>query len=210
MIGQLIGRIGGRGDDWVLVDVGGVGYHVDVSVRTARQLPADDEELCLVIETHVREDRIQLFGFSNDLERAWFRLLTSVQGVGTRMALAVLGALGPHDIAEAIALADQAMLTQTPGVGPKLAQKIILNLSDKTPKTLSRMPSDSTSDSASTDDTVSHRDRRDYRDALAVLTQLGYSPTQARQAIAASGAEQSNDTADLIKAALRKLTQSAG
>jgi Holliday junction DNA helicase RuvA len=114
MIGKLRGIIDSYGDDFVIVDVGGVGYLVHCSARTLQALPAQGEAVTLAIETHVREDQIRLFGFTADLEREWFRLLQTVQGVGTRVALAILGTLKPADLASAIALRDRASARKSP------------------------------------------------------------------------------------------------
>src|SRR5437660_12172821 len=133
MIGKLKGVIDGYGEDFVIVDVGGVGYEVHCSARTLQALPAAGEAVTLAIETHVREDQIRLFGFASDVEREWFRLLQTVQGVGTKVALAVLSTLKPAELASAIALRDKAAVTRTPGVGPKVAERIVTELKDKAP-----------------------------------------------------------------------------
>ena len=133
MIGKLSGIIDSYGEDFIIVDVGGVGYLVHCSARTLQALPAQGEAVTLAIETHVREDQIKLFGFNSDLEREWFRLLQTVQGVGTKVALAILGTLKPADLASAIAMRDKAAITRTPGVGPKVAERIVTELKDKAP-----------------------------------------------------------------------------
>src|SRR6476620_9038152 len=133
MIGKLKGLIDSYGEDFVILDVGGVGYLVHCSARTLQALPAQGEAVTLSIETHVREDQIKLFGFTSDLEREWFRLLQTVQGVGTKVALAILSTLKPADLASAIALRDKAAITRTPGVGPKVAERIVTELKDKAP-----------------------------------------------------------------------------
>src|SRR6201999_4480501 len=121
------------GEDFIVLDVHGVGYLVHCSARTLQALPAPGEAATLSIETHVREDQIRLFGFLSDAEREWFRLLQTVQGVGTKVALAVLGTLKPADLASAIALRDKAAVARTPGVGPKVAERIVTELKDKAP-----------------------------------------------------------------------------
>src|ERR671925_1813141 len=133
MIGKLKGVVDSYGEDFVIVDVGGVGYVVHCSARTLQALPAVGEPVVLAIETHVREDQLRLFGFLFDLEREWFRLLQTVQGVGTKVALAVLGTLKPADLASAIAMRDKAAVARTPGVGPKVAERIVTELKDKAP-----------------------------------------------------------------------------
>src|SRR5712691_10659809 len=122
MIGKLKGVIDSYGEDSIIVDVHGVGYLVHCSARTLQALPAPGEAVTLAIETHVREDQIRLFGFQSDVEREWFRLLQTVQGVGTKVALAVLSTLKPADLATAIAMRDKAMITRAPGIGPKVAE----------------------------------------------------------------------------------------
>ena len=123
MIGKLRGIIDSYGEDWVILDVGGVGYRrASCSTRTLPALPPAGEAATLSIETYVREDQIRLFGFRSDLEREWFRLLQTVQGVGTKVALAILSTLqGRRDLATAIALGDKAAVARAPGVGPKVA-----------------------------------------------------------------------------------------
>jgi hypothetical protein len=121
MIGKLKGLIDCYGEDFVILDVGGVGYQVHCSARTLQALPSPGAAAVLSIETYVREDQIKLFGFRSDTEREWFRLLQTVQGVGAKVALAVLGTLPPAELANAIALRDKATVSRTPGVGPKVA-----------------------------------------------------------------------------------------
>src|SRR6266849_9648211 len=133
MIGKLKGVIDSYGEDFIVVDVGGVGYLVHCSARTLQALPGAGQPVTLSIETHVREDQIRLFGFLSDVEREWFRLLQTVQGVGTRVALSVLSTLKPGDLASAIAMRDKAMVARTPGVGPKVAERIVTELKDKSP-----------------------------------------------------------------------------
>ena len=133
MIGKLKGVIDSYGEDSVILDVGGVGYLVHCSARTLQELPRAGEAATLSIETYVREDQIKLFGFLSDIEREWFRLLQTVQGVGAKVALSVLGTLKPADLATAIAMRDKAMVARTPGVGPKVAEQIVTELKDKAP-----------------------------------------------------------------------------
>ncbi|NJL07793.1 MAG: Holliday junction branch migration protein RuvA, partial [Methylacidiphilales bacterium] len=133
MIGKLKGVIDSYGEDFVILDVQGVGYQVHCSARTLQALPAPGEAATLAIDTFVREDQIRLFGFAADTEREWFRLLQTVQGVGTKVALAILSTLKPAELASAIALADKAMVARAPGVGPKVAARIVAELKDKAP-----------------------------------------------------------------------------
>src|SRR3982750_57157 len=134
MIGKLKGIIDSYGEDYIILDVQGVGYQVHCSARTLQALPAQGEPVSLAIETHVREDQIRLFGFQSDIEREWFRLLQTVQGVGTKVALAILSTLRPADLASAIAMRDKAMVARSPGVGPKVAERVVTELKDKAPK----------------------------------------------------------------------------
>ncbi|HZT50756.1 MAG TPA: Holliday junction branch migration protein RuvA [Stellaceae bacterium] len=131
MIAMLAGVIDQIGGDHVVLDVNGVGYLVQCSSRTLSRLGARGERLRLLIETQVREDSIQLFGFLEEAERGWFRLLTTVQGVGARLALAVLSVLAPDALTTAILAQDKAALTRADGVGQKLAQRIVNELKDK-------------------------------------------------------------------------------
>ncbi|MGD0053674.1 MAG: Holliday junction branch migration protein RuvA, partial [Vulcanimicrobiaceae bacterium] len=131
MIAMLAGVVDHTADDSMVVDVNGVGYLVFASSRTLAKAPPRGEPLRLLIETHVREDHIHLYGFADEAEREWFRLLTTVQGVGARIALAILSVLAPDALATAIAAQDKAALTEAEGVGPKLGQRIVIELKDK-------------------------------------------------------------------------------
>src|SRR5258708_35983612 len=128
MIGKLKGLIDSYGEDFVILDVGGVGYQVHCSARTLQALPSPGAAAVLSIETYVREDQIKLFGFRSDLEREWFRLLQTVQGVGAKVALAVLGTLPPSDLANAIALPDKAQVARTPDVRPRDPERLVHQL----------------------------------------------------------------------------------
>ncbi len=130
MIAKLAGVLDSVGEDWAVVDVAGVGYLVYCSARTLRTLPAPGAPVRLFVETHVRQDHIHLYGFVDESERDWFRLLQTVQGVGARVALAILAALGPSDLAVAIAAQDKAAVSQANGVGGKLAGRIVAELRD--------------------------------------------------------------------------------
>ena len=133
MIGKLKGVIDSYGEDFIVLDVQGVGYLVHCSARTLQALPGAGEAATLSIETHVREDQIRLFGFLSDTEREWFRLLQTVQGVGAKVALSVLSTFKPGELASAIAMGDKASIKRTPGVGPKVAERIVIELKDKAP-----------------------------------------------------------------------------
>ncbi|ABA05978.1 Holliday junction DNA helicase subunit RuvA [Nitrobacter winogradskyi Nb-255] len=205
MIGKLKGVIDSYGEDYVILDVGGVGYQVHCASRTLQALPSPGQAAVLSIETYVREDQIKLFGFRTDHEREWFRLLQTVQGVGARVALAVLGTLSPADLASAIALRDKASVARTPGIGPKVAERIVTELKDKAPSF------------ANVDPTVVHlagdlddqRAPRPVRDAISALVNLGYGQPQATAAIAAAsrGAGENAETAQLIRLGLKELSK---
>ena len=131
MIAALAGRVDSIAADHAVIDVNGVGYHVFASGRTLARLPEAGGNARLLIETHVREDHIHLYGFADTGERDWFKLLTTVQGVGARTAMAILSALAPEDLILAVAAQDKAILTRADGVGPKLATRIVTELRDK-------------------------------------------------------------------------------
>jgi Holliday junction DNA helicase RuvA len=131
MIAKLTGLLDAVGEDWAIVDVGGVGYLVYCSARTLANLPARGGAVSLMVETHVREDHIHLYGFESQKERDWFRLLNTVQGVGARVALGILSALPPDHLEQAIVAKDAAALTGAPGVGKKLASRLVSELADK-------------------------------------------------------------------------------
>jgi holliday junction DNA helicase RuvA len=132
MIAQLTGRVDALSDGTCVIDVGGVGYLVQASSRTLSALPQSPTMAKVLIETHVREDAIVLYGFADSAERDWFRLLTTVLGVGGMVALAILSAMAPRDLVGAIAAGDKASLTRAQGVGPRLAIRLLTELKDKT------------------------------------------------------------------------------
>jgi len=205
MIGKLKGIIDSYGEDYVILDVGGVGYQVHCSARTLQALPAAGEAATLSIETHVREDQIKLFGFMSDTEREWFRLLQTVQGVGAKVALSVLGTLRPTELGTAIAMRDKATVSRTPGVGAKVAERIVTELKDKAPAL------------ADIDPHVVHlagsldekRAPKPVADAVSALVNLGYGQPQAAAAIAAASraAGEGADTATLIRHGLKELAR---
>ena len=203
MIGKLKGIIDTYGEDSIIVDVGGVGYLVHCSARTLQALPAQGEAVTLAIETHVREDQIKLFGFVTDMEREWFRLLQPVQGVGTKGALAILGTLKPSDLASAIALRDKAAITRAPGVGPKVAERVVTELKDKAPAYASVDPAVMRLSGALDES----RAPRPITDAVSALANLGYGQPQAAAAIAAASrsAGEGAETKQLIRLGLREL-----
>jgi Holliday junction DNA helicase RuvA len=205
MIGKLKGIIDSYGEDYVILDVQGVGYQVHCSARTLQSLPAAGEAATLSIETHVREDQIRLFGFTGDVEREWFRLLQTVQGVGVKVALAVLGTLKPADLANAIALRDKTAISRTPGVGTKVAERIVTELKDKAPAFADLDPA-LVHLSGAVDE---NRAPQPIRDAISALVNLGYGPPQAAAAIAAAAREAGEgvDTAKLIRFGLKELAR---
>src|SRR4030088_223338 len=182
MIGKLKGLIDSYGEDFVILDVGGGGYQVHCSARTLQALAAAGEAAVLSIETYVREDQIKLFGFRTDVEREWFRLLQTVQGVGTKVALAVLGTLKPAELATAIAMRDKAMVARTPGVGPKVAERIVTELKDKAPAYADLDPAVVRLSGALDE----RRAAGPVADAVSALVNLGYGHPQAAAAIAAA------------------------
>ena len=205
MIGKLRGVIDTYGDDFVVIDVHGVGYVVQCSTRTLQSLPQPGEAAVLSIETQVREDAIRLFGFKSDAERDWFRLLQTVQGVGAKVALALLSIMSPGDLATAIATQDKAMVGRASGVGPKLAARIVAELKDKAPAFGSVDPALV----KLTDDVAEKKAPQPVRDAISALTNLGYNPQQASGAVAAAMKELGSDadTAKLIRRGLKELAR---
>ena len=203
MIGKLTGLVDCFGDDFVIVDVRGVGYVVQCSARTLQNLPKAGEAVSLAIETQVREDAIRLFGFSSDAERDWFRLLQTVQGVGAKVALAILGVLGPADLASALAMQDKAMVARAPGVGPKLAARIVAELKDKAPAFAAVDPA--AARLAGVEDSRSAP--KPVQDAISALVNLGYGRPQAAAAVAASlkALGEAAETGALIRRGLREL-----
>lgn len=200
MIAKLRGILDSVGGDWMVIDVGGVGYKVFASARTLAKLPAPGAEVSIHIETHVREDHIHLFGFPEPAELEMFRLLQTVQGVGAKVAL---GILGVHDVTAltlAIAVGDKAVISQASGVGPKLAARIANELKDKVGgEGLGEISSGPGEEPAA------------VADAVSALVNLGYRPVQARLAVtkahsAAGAAAEGADVADLIRRGLRELS----
>lgn len=205
MIGKLKGLIDSYGEDYVILDVSGVGYQVHCASRTLQALPSPGEAAVLSIETYVREDQIKLFGFRSDVEREWFRLLQTVQGVGAKVALAVLSTLSPSDLANAIALRDKAAVARTPGVGAKVAERIVSELKDKAPAFADIDPA-VVKLSGALDDA---RAPRAVADAISALVNLGYGQPQAAAAIAAASrdAGEKAETAQLIRLGLKELSR---
>ena len=205
MIGKLKGLIESYGQDSVIVDVNGVSYEVHCSARTLQELPGIGQPTALSIETHVREDQIRLFGFITEIEREWFRLLQTVQGVGAKVALSVLGTLKASELASAIAMRDKAMVARAPGVGPKVAERIVTELKDKAPAYTNIDPA-LVRLSGALDD---KRAPAPVTDALSALVNLGYAQAQAAAAIAAAvrNAGEGAETTTLIRLGLKELAK---
>ena len=205
MIGKLKGTIDEIGDDYALIDVHGVCYVAFCSARTLSRLGSPGEAAVLFIETYVREDQLKLFGFMTALEREWFNLLQSVQGVGAKVALALLSTLTPAELANAIALQDKTAVSRAPGVGPKVAVRIITELKNKAPAFAGEAAA-----------TIGLKQElgegvapAPVADAVSALTNLGYSREQAANAISAAlknGGEDA-DSAKLIRLGLKELSR---
>lgn len=214
MIGKLAGRIDYRGTDHVLIEVKGVGYIVHVSERTMAALPRVGEPAALYTDLLVREDLLQLFGFLTLAEKEWHRLLMGVQGIGAKASMAILGTLGPDGVARAIALGDWASVKAAPGVGPKIAQRVVNELKGKAP-TMMAMGAASTAvpqddgeviEAAVPAPAPAPPNASAQAEALSALQNLGYAPGEAASAVAeAAGATEAADTAALIRAALKLL-----
>ncbi len=205
MIGKLRGVIDSYGEDFVVVDVQGVGYVVHCSARTLQQLPSTGEAATLSIETHVREDMIRLYGFRSDQEREWFRLLQTVQGVGAKVALGILSVLDPGQLATAIATGNKGAISRGPGVGPKLAARIVAELKDRAPAFAGVDPA-----LIRLSDAVEDRKApQPVADAVSALVNLGYAQAQASAAIAAAlrQAGEAAEAKTLIRLGLRELAR---
>jgi len=218
MIGKISGRLDWRGNDHVLIDVRGVGYIVYVSDRVLAGLPPVGQAVALYTDLLVREDILQLFGFPTLVEKEWHRLLTSVQGIGAKASLAILGALGPDGVGRAIALGDWSSVAKARGVGPKTAQRVVNELKDKAPAIMAMGGETPATPSAGVADhevieTVAAPaaplrtgTAHAQAEALSALSNLGYGPGEAAGAVAqAAGAEPEAETPALIRAALKLL-----
>ena len=204
MIGKLSGLVDETGDGWVLVDVGGVGYMVFASARTLAALPGRGEPVTLYIETHVREDHIHLFGFPSRDEMAAFHLLQSVQGVGAKVALGLLSVLSPSEMAVAIVSGDKAAIAKGPGVGPKLAARLINELKDKTAD-LGSSNVIPVNGAAAAGGSVAGSA---FGDAVSALVNLGYRPMDAHGAVSAAQSElgEAAKLEELIRRGLKELS----
>ena len=202
MIAKLSGIVDSVGDDWVIIDVNGVGYLVFCSSRTLSFLNVG-EAARLTIETHVREDHIHLYGFADAAERDWFRLLTTVQGVGAKVCLAILSTLSADELVQAVASGDKGAVSRANGVGPKLATRIVSELKDKVGGMAFGLAAQGVSGQAIPSGAVSSN----TSDAVSALVNLGYSPSDALTAVskAAPDLEEDPSVESLIRAALSVL-----
>jgi Holliday junction DNA helicase RuvA len=208
MIAKLTGRLDSTGETWAIIDCAGVGYLVECASRTLARLPAVGGQVSLVVETLMREDSLRLIGFASAAERDWFRLLTQVQGVGARIALAILGSLEVDDLVRAIAAQDKALLTRADGVGPKLAQRIATELKDKAAGLMlghaAKAQAKTPAGGEKLDPSIGVA-----ADAVSALVNLGYGRSEAFGAVASAsqvvGAKPKLE--DLIRAGLRELSK---
>ena len=212
MIGRIAGRIDFRGPDHVLIDVGGVGYVVHVSDRTLAALPGVGEAAALYTDLLVREDLLQLFGFTSLVEKEWHRLLMGVQGIGAKASMAILGTLGPDGVSRAIAMGDWSAVKAAPGVGPKIAQRVVNELKDKAPTVMSMAAPAPPTDVAQAGGpliepaTQPTPDGAAQAEARSALGNLGYAPAEAARAVAEAASDDPEaGTPALIRAALRRL-----
>jgi holliday junction DNA helicase RuvA len=206
MIGKLTGRVDSTGADTVVLDVNGVGYVVHCGVRCLARLPAMGEQASLAVETVVREDMIRLYGFESAEEREWFRLLQSVQGVGARVAIAILSVLDGPALAAAVAMQDAAAMARANGVGPKLAKRIVSELKDKAPA-----QGDYRAAAASMAEAGGGASPAERMEAISALVNLGYAQVEASAAVdrALSGLGSGARVEALIRNGLRHLGQAA-
>jgi Holliday junction DNA helicase RuvA len=215
MIGKIAGLLAYRSTDHVLIDVRGVGYIVYVSERVMAGLPGNGEAVALFTDLLVREDNLQLFGFTTLVEKEWHRLLMSVQGIGAKASMAILGTLGADGVSRAIALSDWNALAKAKGVGPKTAQRVTIELKDKAPGvmamggTMAQAQGDAVIEvepPAPVQQTTAPKTNAATAEALSALGNLGYAPGEAASAVAeAAGAAPEADTSALIRAALKLL-----
>lgn len=211
MIAKLKGLVDSSGDDWVVIDVNGVGYLVYCSARTLAALPPLGEAVALHIDTHVREDHIHLYGFLSEGDRAFFRLLTTVQGVGARVGLAILAVAPPEQLSQAIAAQDKVPFTRASGVGPKLAGRIVSELKDKVAGLVLSAPAIGAAAAAAPAPAMATAGAPAASDAaeeaVSALVNLGYARTEAFAAVSrvAQGGDGAPSVQAIIGAALRDL-----
>jgi Holliday junction DNA helicase RuvA len=203
MIAKLSGLLDSVGEDYCILDVGGVGYQVFCAARTLRNLPPPGEAVRLSIVTHVREDHIHLFGFGAESEKQWFALLQTVQGVGAKVALSILSVLPPSDLADAIAAGDRTAVARAVGVGAKLAARICAELKDKA----AALPVGASVTTASA--TAPVRASSSAEDAVSALVNLGYRPADAHGAVvkAVRSLGEDADVGALIRSGLKELAR---
>ncbi|OYD80127.1 Holliday junction branch migration protein RuvA [Azospirillum brasilense] len=209
MIAKLTGVVDSVGTDWVVVDVNGVGYQVACSNRTLSRM-AVGERRALVVETFIRDDRITLYGFADAGERDWFRLLTTIQGVGSRLALSILGVLDPDQLTRAIAAQDKTALTRADGVGPKVAARIVNELKDKVGNlTLGASASAAPAAGGKVAPAAGGPDNMVMADAVSALVNLGYGRSEAFGAVVAAGRKLGDGAgvSELIRHGLKELSQ---
>lgn len=225
MIGRIAGRVVYRTEDHALIDVRGVGYLVYCSQTTLAALPPDGEAAALYTDLLVREDVLQLFGFLTLVEKEWHRLLMSVQGIGAKASLAILGALGAEGVGRAIALGDQSAIRAAKGVGPKTAQRVLVELKDKAPAVMAMAGRSDSAIPANPDDVIEPAEPRGtdaaarppaapdgakrsgaaQADALSALQNLGYAPADAAAAVAEAAGNGGDTPEALIREALKLL-----
>ena len=209
MIGRLKGKVEALGESHLILDVNGVGYEVQASSRTLRNLK-HGEEAVLTIDTHVREDAIRLYGFSSEVERSWFRTLQTVQGVGAKVSLAVLSVLSSQDLANAIALGNWGAVQQAQGVGKVVAQRIVAELKNKAPAlALAGVNVAGSIVGGATEGGAGPPQGNAPAEAMSALTNLGYNPADAGRAVAVAAKElgEAADTAKLIRRGLKELSR---
>ncbi len=206
MIGKLSGIIDSIAGSQIILDVNGVGYVVTCSARTLREAGQNGSPLSLRIETHVREDAIQLYGFKDSAEQDWFKLLTTVQGVGAKVALAILGSLSPEQLGHVIAAQDKAALTEADGVGPKLALRLVTELKDKVSSLTVSTPRSVTTSNTSLESAAPATSAAS--DAVSALVNLGYRRAEAFAAVSQVSRQKADARLDeLIRLALAELSR---
>ena len=214
MIGRLSGRLALKARDHVMIDVGGVGYVVSVSERTLAALPPQGEAVALFTDLLVREDLLQLYGFLSAEEREWHRLLMTVQGIGAKASMSILGTLGADGVTRAIALGDWGSVKAAPGVGPKIAQRVVNELKDKAPDIMAMVAPAAAPAPANDGEVIelpapkapTARTPGAQAEAMSALANLGYAPAEAARAVAEVLSETPDaDTPALIRSALKRL-----
>ena len=220
MIGRLRGRVDYKTQDHFLLDVNGVGYLIFCSERTLAEIPVDGEFTTIYTDLLVREDLMQLFGFLSQVEKEWYRLLISVQGVGAKASLAILSALGEDGVSRSIALGDWTSIKSAKGIGPKTAQRVVNELKDKAAHVMSIVPNEIGERENKIDEgevveriddhptiNLAASNKTAQADALSALQNLGYSPSESAAAVAKILHESSDlSTEELIRNSLKMLS----